>query len=165
MKTQSMFALSIVPEEGFVGFHGCKANFLFSLELEYFSFKWSNHCSPVRVCDGRETTLGRVRVWDVVGSFAWGHILPPPWRGSALWNKVLGDAWAAPCLGNTTRQSSIWAVRSRRRSCPLMSRLQPVTERDCQGHMLIFQSFGQVTSHIPQDPGACVYWIKISAQP
>lgn len=51
-------------------FMACKANFLFSLELEYFSFKWSNHCSSVRVCDGRETALGRVWVWDVVGSFA-----------------------------------------------------------------------------------------------
>lgn len=46
--------------------------------------------------------------------------------------------------------------------CPVW---QPVTERDCQGHMLIFQSFGQAPSHTLQDPGACVYWVKISAWP
>lgn len=37
---------------------------------------------------------------------------------------------------------------------------EPGTERDCQGHMLISQSFGQVPSHTPQDPGPVFMELK-----
>lgn len=82
------------------------------------------------------------RAGGVVGRDIKGHIQRPPGTGSRQQNNVAQNAWAA-ALGLCSREAeqppSAW---SHERPPPPF--WQPGIGRDCQGHMLIFQSFGQV---------------------
>lgn len=165
MKTQTTFALSIVTENGGAVFDCSKVNFLVALELEYFLFIWG--CPDFRWVVERDTTFhldggGVGGAWGGEGMFVYTfcHLHEENLVIGTRWQKMPELLLASETQWDRASSKQLSHVIVPVPDCPVW---QLVTERDYQGHMLIFQSFGQVSSHTPQDPRAIVYWIKISA--
>lgn len=160
MKTQSMFALFLVTKGGCVIFDCSKVNFLVASELEYFLFTGSSPDSQMSDGEGNHWVGvgwgGRGVVEDLFEDTSCHQHEEDPDIGTRLW-KMPEQLFVSETQGDRAASKQLSHVHAPVPECPVW---QLVTERDGQGHMLIFQSMGHVSSHTPQDPRAVFTELK-----